>query len=391
MTTGSGPRRKAAQLRAQAAAYAAEVERLSSEAELWDRGADGEDVVQELLEAGLPADQGWHVERNVIISRSGADIDHVIVGPAGVFTINTKHHPGKKVWVSPVQFRVDGHPKEYLRKSRREATRAEERLGAACGDSIHAQPVIVVVGVASLNVVEQPVGPRVETADNVVAWLRSLPAILGAEQVSIIAGVVSDPDTWIKKPAPRRQIPARRSTRRSTLARRPRRGRTAAQRSSWATPVAAVILILVAIAILRHHPNNSDGLSGSTTTTSAPTTSTTAPAAFQAVGTVTNGQCVDAWSNHDVEVEVSGAKAGPDCTSIASPGELATETSTAAAYGALTGPYGRATVGADIGQVCSSTLASGDPVAVYDEGAAAFGHAFCAAFTASASLSKRNE
>jgi hypothetical protein len=380
MTTDSGPRRKAAQLRAEADARAAEAEQLRSEAELWDRGADGEDTVQALLEAGLPAVQGWRIERSVITSAKGADIDHVVVGPAGVFTINTKHHPGKKIWVSPVQFLVDGHPQDYLRKSSREATRAEQRLGAACGYSVHVQSVIVVVGTASFDVVEQPVGPRVESADSVVAWLLSLTAVLSVEQAGSIAAAVSNPDTWIKKPAPRRHVPARRPARRGKPAPRPRSRRTAARRSSWATPVVAVILIVVAFAILRHHPNNSGGLSGSTATTSAPSTSTTAGADFQAVGTVTNGQCVDTWSNHDVEVEVSGAEAGQDCSSIASPGEVATETSSAAAFGALTGPYGRATVGSGLDSVCSSTLASGDRFTVYDEGGAAFGHAFCTSF-----------
>jgi len=142
----------------------------------------------------------------------------------------------------------------------------------------------------------------------------------------------------------------------------------------------ALILIVVAFTILRHHPTNSNGLSGSTTTTSTQPTSTTAPATFQALGTVTNGQCIDAWFSHGVEVEVSGAEAGPDCTSIASPGEVANETSSAAAFGALTGPYGRATVGTGLEQVCSSTLANGDRVTVYDEGSAAFGHAFCNSF-----------
>ena len=381
MTTDSGPRRKAAQLRAEADARAAEAERLRSEAELWDRGADGEDTVQALLEAGLPADEGWRIERSVVVSSKGTDIDHIVVGPAGVFTINTKHHPGKRIWVSPAQFLVDGHTQDYLRNSIHEATRAEQRLGAACGYSVHVQSVIVVVGAASFDVVEQPVGPRVESADNVVAWLRSLPAVLSAEQAGSIAAAVSNPDTWIKKPAPRRQVPARRPTRRSsTAAPRPRSRRRAARRSSLATPVVALILIVVAFAILRHHPTNSNGLSSSTTTTSTQPTSTTAPATFQALGTVTNGQCIDAWFSHGVEVEVSGAEAGTDCTSIASPGEVANETSSAAAFGALTGPYGRATVGTGLDQVCSSTLASGDRVTVYDEGSAAFGHAFCSSF-----------
>jgi hypothetical protein len=383
MNMDRGPRRKAAQLRAEADAHEAEAERLRSEAELWDRGADGEDAVQELLEAGLPTDQGWFVLRNVITSENGADIDHVVMGPAGVFTINTKHRPGKKVWVAPVQFLVDGNPEDYLPTSRREATRAAERLGAACGHSVHVQSVIVVVGAASLTVVEQPVETRVEEAGSVVAWLRSLPTVLSAEQTRNIAAVASDPDTWIKKPKPQQRL-ARQSIRRSRPAPRPRRRRAKARSSSLATAVAVLILIVVVFTILRHHPTNSNGLSGSTTTTSAQPTSTTAPATFQAVGTVTNGQCVDAWSNHGVEVEVSGAEAGPDCTSIASPGEVAGETSSAAAFGALMGPYGRATVGTGIGPVCSSTLASGDRVTVYDEGGEAFGRAFCTSFSGAA-------
>lgn len=381
MTTDSGPRGKAAQLRAEAAAHAAEVERLSSEAELWDRGADGEDEVQALLEVGLPAHEGWYVVRSVVTSPSGADIDHVVVGPAGIFTINTKHHPDKRIWVSPVQFLVDGHSRDYLTKSRREAERAERRLGAACGHFVHVQSVIVVVGAASLTVVEQPAVPRVEAAADVVAWLRSLPSVLSAKQANIIAGAVSNPDTWIDKTPLRRQSSAHKQRHRGPKPMRPRGRRSAVRRSSWATPVAALILLAIVFAVLRHHPNLSDGLTGSTTTTSTTLASTTAPATFQAVGTVTNEQCVDAWSNHGVEVEVSGAEAGQDCTSIASPGEVAAATSSAAAFGALTGPYGRATVGSGLDQVCSSTLASGDRVMVYDEGSAAFGHAFCTSFT----------
>ena len=381
MTTDSGPRRKAAQLRAEADARAAEAERLRSEAELWDRGADGEDTVQALLEAGLPADDGWRIERSVVVSSKGTDIDHIVVGPAGVFTINSKHHPGKRIWVSPVQFLVDGHTQDYLRNSTHEATRAEQRLGAACGYSVHVQSVIVVVGAASFDVVEQPVGPRVESADSVVAWLRSLPAVLSAEQAGSIAAAVSNPDTWIKKPAARRQVSSASTDasqqHSSTASSKPQEGGSA---FVIGYPCGGAGF---ARGGLRHSPTPPDQLERSVEldrTTSTQPTSTTAPATFQALGTVTNGQCIDAWFSHGVEVEVSGAEAGTDCTSIASPGEVANETSSAAAFGALTGPYGRATVGTGLDQVCSSTLASGDRVTVYDEGSAAFGHAFCTSF-----------
>ncbi|MFJ9084692.1 nuclease-related domain-containing protein [Streptomyces sp. NPDC102384] len=31
--------------------------------------------------------------------RSGGDIDHLLIGQGGVFTINAKNHEGKSVWI----------------------------------------------------------------------------------------------------------------------------------------------------------------------------------------------------------------------------------------------------------------------------------------------------
>jgi len=62
------------------------------------RGAEGERKVGAILE-GLGAD--WHVLHGVWLGRG--DIDHVLVGPGGTFTIETKSHPGR----IPVE-RIDG-------------------------------------------------------------------------------------------------------------------------------------------------------------------------------------------------------------------------------------------------------------------------------------------
>lgn len=45
----------------------------------------------------------------------------------GVFTLNTKHHPGK-IWVSPTRFLVDGIAEDYFDKARREGSIATDRL-----------------------------------------------------------------------------------------------------------------------------------------------------------------------------------------------------------------------------------------------------------------------
>ena len=60
--------------------------------ERWDRGATGEEVVGEYLAALEPA--GWLTLHDVTVGARG-NIDHVVVGPAGLFTIETKSHAGR--------------------------------------------------------------------------------------------------------------------------------------------------------------------------------------------------------------------------------------------------------------------------------------------------------
>lgn len=57
----------------------------------WQRGADGEALVGNVIE-GMHED-GWRVLHDV--SFGAANIDHVLLGPAGVFTVETKSHPGR--------------------------------------------------------------------------------------------------------------------------------------------------------------------------------------------------------------------------------------------------------------------------------------------------------
>jgi hypothetical protein len=57
----------------------------------WDRGAEGEEHVGKLLDA--LADQGWRPLHDVSLGRG--NVDHVLVGPGGIFTIETKSHAGR--------------------------------------------------------------------------------------------------------------------------------------------------------------------------------------------------------------------------------------------------------------------------------------------------------
>ncbi len=55
-----------------------------------DRGASAEEHVGSLLEA-LPAEE-WNVIHDASLGHG--NIDHILIGPPGVFTIETKSHPG---------------------------------------------------------------------------------------------------------------------------------------------------------------------------------------------------------------------------------------------------------------------------------------------------------
>jgi hypothetical protein len=59
--------------------------------ENWKRGAEGEEVVGGILED--LREQGWCVIHDVSFGRG--NIDHIVVGPGGVFTIETKSRAGR--------------------------------------------------------------------------------------------------------------------------------------------------------------------------------------------------------------------------------------------------------------------------------------------------------
>jgi hypothetical protein len=59
-------------------------------AERWARGAAGERKVGATLE-GLGPD--WHVLHDIYLGRG--NIDHIVVGPGGTFTVETKSHRGR--------------------------------------------------------------------------------------------------------------------------------------------------------------------------------------------------------------------------------------------------------------------------------------------------------
>jgi len=155
-------------------------------------GADGEEEVGRRLSKLGP---GWHVLHALPVGTKGSDIDHVVIGPPGVFTINTKNHPKGKVWVADRTVRLNGHPTDYLRNSLYEAKRASSYLSAACGLPVDVHSLIVVMA-ASLTIKAQPPDVTVVARKRIAKWLLSRPPVLSADQVEHVNEYARRSTTW---------------------------------------------------------------------------------------------------------------------------------------------------------------------------------------------------
>jgi nuclease-like protein len=165
---------------------------LSGDARPWFSGALGEREVGALL-ARLP--QGWSAFHALPVGSGDADVDHLVVGPGGVFVINTKHHRGARLTVYARSVLVDGAKKAYLRNSELEASRVRGLLLRA-GIEIPVEPVIVVVGAKEVRTRQKPVRAAVLRSEGLVRWLSRRADRVDAATVARATGLFDDPATW---------------------------------------------------------------------------------------------------------------------------------------------------------------------------------------------------
>jgi Nuclease-related domain len=167
---------------------------IKTEERAWRVGAKGEEKVGKQL-ARLSDD--WRVLHAAQVSEVGTDIDHVVIGPAGVFTLNTKRHPDGKVTVYERALYVNGSKVDYLQKSRVEARRASRLLTAACGFAVDARSAIVFVDLADIKEKGRPDEVIVTTRRRLTDLLQSLPPCLSPEQVMFIHHHACNNRTWL--------------------------------------------------------------------------------------------------------------------------------------------------------------------------------------------------
>jgi hypothetical protein len=163
----------------------------------WRMGAEGEEKVAARLARLTRRDRRWRSLHALPVGGRSSEIDHVVVGPGGIFTLNAKHHPGARVSVTGEVVTVNGERAPYVRTARHEAERASRLLSAAVGAPVPVVPVIVFVGARDVDVHEEPDGVGVTFRLGLVRWLQSRPETLDADFADAVYGAARQPATWV--------------------------------------------------------------------------------------------------------------------------------------------------------------------------------------------------
>lgn len=169
---------------------------IHTEARAWSKGARGEEKVGAELAKLADRDPQWRVLHSIPVGHRGSDIDHLVIGPGGVYTLNAKHHRGAKIWIGGNTFIVNGQRLPYLRNSRYEAQRATKLLSAAIGRPVAVTAVIVHVGVHGVVIKTPPADVHVVDRAALVTWLRRRPETLDAPTIEAVFEVASRSTTW---------------------------------------------------------------------------------------------------------------------------------------------------------------------------------------------------
>lgn len=160
-------------------------------------GAVGEETVGARLAKLDPA--RWLVLHDIILNDKGTNLDHPVVGAAGAFSLNTKHHPKAKIVVTEKTLRVNGYAENYLHVARHEAAKVADLLSSSAGKPVEVTPTIVVMG-AELEIRSQPPDVIVIRRKDLPKWFLNRPVTLQESEAKELRRIAGRPSTWKPKP-----------------------------------------------------------------------------------------------------------------------------------------------------------------------------------------------
>jgi len=158
----------------------------------WRLRPDREQKVQSRLHR---LSRDWRVLRSIRLRRTRI-VDHLVVGPGGVFAVFDKYHPRADFRVIGDTVRVDGKDMPYLDELREDADTVSRRLSRACGFHVEVTPVLAVVGTEEVALSPHPEDVGVVTAKRLPKWLGAHPKVIESDLVEVVSDAADRPETW---------------------------------------------------------------------------------------------------------------------------------------------------------------------------------------------------
>lgn len=144
--------------------------------------------------------EGWFVFHDVPAGERGATIEHVVIGPGGVFTITTKNLTGS-IRVNPRSIVHDGHRTSFLPRASADARQAASLLSSAVDRDVQVRGLLAIL--ADEWIVRQlPPDVYVGGPRSVKHWMLKQPPILRSSDVIVLAAAATRPETWSAHPHP---------------------------------------------------------------------------------------------------------------------------------------------------------------------------------------------
>ena len=158
------------------------------------RGALGELMVGDVLDN---LGQRWDVLHDLPLARGV--LDHLVIGPAGVFAVVAANYSDRDVVVDGVTLLVTGEPMDDIARASQYADAAASLLSQAAGERIRVRPLLVVVDPRKLVVRQPSHAVRVVASRELERVLSRAPRVLSGGQVAAISDLADLETTW---PAP---------------------------------------------------------------------------------------------------------------------------------------------------------------------------------------------
>jgi hypothetical protein len=167
------------------------------------RAAVGELLVGEMLDHLGPR---WDVLHVVPIDGGAKDIDHLVIGPPGVFAVITENFPGQEIKVSADTLTVGGQQFEEIPTARHLGERAAYLLGSAAAKPVQVTPLLVIVNPTKLALREAPEGVTVVGSRQLLHFLEKADRTLSGADIASISDVADRDTTWQTTPVPAQDV-----------------------------------------------------------------------------------------------------------------------------------------------------------------------------------------